>query len=126
MSSKRESEKGAAAVEFALVVPLLLAILFGIIQFGYVFFVQISMTQAARTAVRSIVVGNSQATANTAALANVVGLTAANISYFPASCPAVSTVPATTITVTVKYTVNPLGKLTSLPVTGKASMQCGG
>ena len=32
---KRTGERGAAAVEFALVVPLLLMLVFGIIDFGY-------------------------------------------------------------------------------------------
>jgi Flp pilus assembly protein TadG len=126
MKKSREPEKGAAAVEFALVAPILLALLLGIIQFGYVFFMQISMTQAARTAVRSMVVENNQTTANTRALANVVGLTAGNIHYSPASCPTGPTGTPATITVTVTYTVNALGTLLPLDLTGKASMQCGG
>lgn len=50
------SEDGAAAVEFALVVPLLLTLLFGIIEFGSYFNAQIVASNAAREAVREIAV----------------------------------------------------------------------
>ena len=50
---------GAAAVEFAMVMPLLLALLLGIMQWGYVFFVQINMTNAAREGARELAVGSA-------------------------------------------------------------------
>ncbi len=55
---KRRSDDGASAVEFALIVPVLLIIVFGIIAFGLVLFSQISATHAAREAVRQISVNN--------------------------------------------------------------------
>ncbi|MBD1537476.1 pilus assembly protein [Arthrobacter sp. S13_S34] len=51
MKSKRK-EKGAVAVEMAIVLPLLLLILLGIVEFGRVFNVQVSLTQAAREGAR--------------------------------------------------------------------------
>ncbi|QDG62816.1 TadE/TadG family type IV pilus assembly protein [Pseudarthrobacter sp. NIBRBAC000502771] len=45
-------ERGAVAVEMALLLPLLLLILTGTIEFGRVLNVQISMTQAAREGAR--------------------------------------------------------------------------
>jgi Flp pilus assembly pilin Flp len=53
MFSKMRSKKGAAAVEFALILPLVTLLLFGIIDFGRLFFVQISLTSASREAVRT-------------------------------------------------------------------------
>jgi Flp pilus assembly protein TadG len=44
--------RGAAAVEFALVVPVLLLIVLGSIDWGYYFFVQQVVTNAAREAAR--------------------------------------------------------------------------
>lgn len=47
-----EKERGAAAVEMAIVLPLLLFILIGIMEFGRAFNVQVSLTQAAREGAR--------------------------------------------------------------------------
>jgi Flp pilus assembly protein TadG len=57
MSLKRE--EGAAAVEFALVLPLLILILFGIIEFGFVLYDQEVITNASREGARfGIVIGS--------------------------------------------------------------------
>jgi Flp pilus assembly protein TadG len=50
-------EHGAAAVEFALLLPLLVMLLFGFIQFGVAFNTRIQATNAAREAARLAVVG---------------------------------------------------------------------
>lgn len=47
-----EGERGAALVEFALVLPLLLILVFGIIDFGLFFYNDIRLTHAARDAAR--------------------------------------------------------------------------
>jgi Flp pilus assembly protein TadG len=51
------AEDGVAAVEFALLLPLLVALLFGFIQFGVAFNDRIQATNAAREAARMAVVG---------------------------------------------------------------------
>jgi Flp pilus assembly pilin Flp len=50
-------EDGAAAVEFALLLPLLVLLLFGFIQFGVAFNTRIQATNAAREAARAAVIG---------------------------------------------------------------------
>jgi Flp pilus assembly pilin Flp len=50
-------ESGAAAVEFALLLPLLVLLLFGFIHFGMAFNARIQATNAAREAARTAVVG---------------------------------------------------------------------
>jgi Flp pilus assembly pilin Flp len=53
----RRAEDGAAAVEFALLLPLLVLLLFGLIQFGLAFNTRIQATNAAREGARMAVVG---------------------------------------------------------------------
>ena len=55
MSSR--GQDGAAAVEFALLLPLLVLLLFGFIQFGTAFNTRIQATNAAREAARAAVIG---------------------------------------------------------------------
>ena len=49
---KHQSERGAVAVEMAIVLPLLLMLLIGIIEFGRIYTIQISLSQAAREGAR--------------------------------------------------------------------------
>jgi Flp pilus assembly pilin Flp len=53
----RRDQQGAAAVEFALLLPLLVLLLFGMIEFGLAFNTRIQATNAAREAARRAVVG---------------------------------------------------------------------
>lgn len=48
----RPRDEGASAVEFALVLPLLVTLLLGIIQFGIIFFQWLEIEHAAREGVR--------------------------------------------------------------------------
>ncbi len=53
----RKNEKGQTLVEFALVLPVLLLLVLGLIQFGIIFSAQIAITNAAREGVRVAAVG---------------------------------------------------------------------
>jgi Flp pilus assembly protein TadG len=55
-SKPQRGQRGASAVEFALVVPFLLLIVFGIIVYGMVFAQSLSLSNAARQAARSGVI----------------------------------------------------------------------
>ena len=54
---RRGHERGAAALEFALVLPILLVILLGILDFGLYFYSDLRLTQGGRDAVRYLSVG---------------------------------------------------------------------
>ena len=56
--SSREDQRGATLVEFALVLPLLLIIAFGVIEFGAVYNNQIAVRQGVREAARQGAVAN--------------------------------------------------------------------
>lgn len=55
------SQRGQAVVEFALVLPLLVLILFGVLEFGRIFHTYIVITNAAREGARLGAVGKSDA-----------------------------------------------------------------
>lgn len=57
----RGRERGAAAVEFALLLPVFLLVIAGIVDFGRAFFTQIELTNAAREGARAAVVSTASA-----------------------------------------------------------------
>ena len=60
--SKRRNQRGAAAVEFALVLPIFIFLVFGIIQYGFYFWTAETANSAAREAARRVVVGANWST----------------------------------------------------------------
>lgn len=58
---RRRDERGAAAVEFALVLPILLLLLFGIIAYGYMLSFRGSLSQAAAEGARAAAVYQTRA-----------------------------------------------------------------
>lgn len=55
----KNNENGQTLVEFALILPILLLLVMGIIQFGIIFSAQIGITNAAREGARVAAVGYS-------------------------------------------------------------------
>ena len=51
----RRGQRGAALIEFALVLPLLLAIAVGIVYYGYAFVLKTAVEQAARNGAQEMV-----------------------------------------------------------------------
>ena len=121
------NERGAAAVEFALVLPILLLLVLGLIEFSRLYNTQISLSNAAREGARSMAIHNNQPTAKTAAIAAAPSISPSvsggQISITPAACAANQAV-----TVTITYSVSLLSGYfgTTLPLTGKGVMQCNG
>lgn len=56
-SARRRDERGAAALEFALVYPLVLLVVLGIVQYGYHYWALSTASAAAREAARQAIVG---------------------------------------------------------------------
>lgn len=130
-TKKHRRELGAVAVEFALVAPLFFAVLLGIIEYANFFRVQMSVTQAAREAARSMAVADTtlsvsaqQANAKSAASATTptVNSGAFQYTFSPASCSS-----GQTMTVTIKYSLPSLtGTFGTWTSTGVSAMRCGG
>ena len=77
--ARRRAERGAVAVEFALVFPVLAILLIGMLQFGWYFFSAQSASSAARETARRLAVGDcqdpSEAQAFAVSQANLTSLT---------------------------------------------------
>lgn len=72
---RRSRDRGAAAVEFALILPLLLLVLFAIIDFGRMFNAQITITEAAREGARAVAYGQPAGPRVSAATNGLTGVT---------------------------------------------------
>ena len=55
--NKKMGKKGAAAVEFAIILPLIVMLVFGTIEFGLMFYNKQVITNASREAARSAITG---------------------------------------------------------------------
>ena len=125
---------GAAAVEFALILPLLLLIIFGIIDFGRMLNAQTTTNQAAREAARVVMLGGDQGDAQ-GRVDWAVGGTGLATTMVNSSCPANPDADDDArVTVTYEFTfITPVGVLAGLfangeddtvGLTGKGVMPC--
>ena len=64
-SNIRKCERGQTMVEFTLVLPILLVVLFGIIQFGITFNNYVALTDSVRAGARTAAVSRFSASPNT-------------------------------------------------------------
>ncbi|MEH7501322.1 TadE family protein [Neobacillus drentensis] len=99
-----KSEKGQSLVEFALIVPLLIILLFGIIDFGRIFHVYLTIDHAGREAARAASIGKDDTTVINTAVndASSIGLTAGKVGVSPSG----ARDSGTNITITINYPIN--------------------
>lgn len=123
---RQEKSRGAVAVEFALVAPILLALVAGIVEFSHAYNLQISVTQAAREAARTMALKDDQSKAALAAISGAPGLNGEDfeLAFAPDACGD----DADDMTVTVTYPAPTLTGLfgSTVTVTGVGAMRCGG
>jgi Flp pilus assembly protein TadG len=117
-------EDGAAAVELGLLLPLLMLILGGLIDFGFFFNAQLSLDHAAREGVRVESIRPNQGAGAAASAFNAVNATLVGVT--PTVCPAT---PDPTdragmlVSAEYDFILLPFGSRT---LTGEAVMRCGG
>jgi hypothetical protein len=102
----RSKERGAAVVEFAVVLPILLAFLFGIIEFGRVMSVCHTLNNAARAGARIAALpgaDNSSVTNAINAELSGCGLTADSLVFDPVDISTADRDDPITVTVRVNY-----------------------
>ena len=115
----REDDRGAIVVEFALILPILLILLFGIIEFGRAYNTQIALQGAAREGARALALGDSATDAANASFGGGVVISVSSSS----SCPDDDFAEVTT---SANFTFSiPFVNLGSKTLNATASMRCG-
>jgi len=117
-------EDGAAAVEFALLLPILVALLFGTVEFARAYNTLATLNHAAREGARTLAVTKDQSAAESAARDAATSLDKSKLTI---SAPACS--PSQAATVTASYPLQlhiPLVLSKTYALTGQGVMRCGG
>ncbi|WP_066258703.1 TadE/TadG family type IV pilus assembly protein [Neobacillus drentensis] len=98
-----KSEKGQSLVEFALILPLFLMLLFGIVDFGRAFHAYLTIDHAGREAARAASIGKDNAAVKLVAKkqGSSIGLNEDRVDISTAS-----RTPGTDITITINYQFN--------------------
>lgn len=131
----RVRERGAVAVEFALITPFLLLLIAGIVEFSHSYNIQISVTQAAREAARTYAITNDWDQAVAAGTNGAPGLDPAKFTFTsdPGACS-----PSANMEVTASYQAdsltgfslvvsgNSISVADTITITGVGAMRCGG
>ena len=123
----RKEEGGSVVVEFALVLPILVLLLFGMIEFGRGYNARVELVSAVREGARAAALGENAATVTTKTKAAAPGLTADDINVSAtAACTTVPTPADVTVTATYPFQYDiPLFRSATLTLTAKAVMRCG-
>ena len=114
-SSRKASDRGSVAVEFALVLPALLLILFGIIDFGRALNAQIVLTGAAREGVRLAALGYTDAAIQARVAAAAPDLSGVTVTVAASCAPGAG--PTADAEVNVSYSfsfITPIGAVAGL------------
>lgn len=127
----RASERGAVAVEFAIVAPLLVMLLLGIMEFSRAYNAQASLSAAAREGVRVMAISKSPADAKKAAKDTAVslrpGLADTDIAFKNLDTGTAVCEPGNRMTITITYSLSTMtGIAGPFSMTGKGAMLCGG
>ncbi|MGO4493743.1 TadE/TadG family type IV pilus assembly protein [Arthrobacter sp. 2YAF22_2] len=131
---RKSKELGAVAVEFALILPIFLALILGIVEYGRAFGIQVSMAEGAREAARYSAIhyadaGYTNAVAQQKAIdaAPIASLKLADVTINSCAPGSDSVV---TISAKVKYLTGLPTLVPFLPdimnISAKGVMQCGG
>lgn len=126
-------DRGAVAVELALVLPVLLLVVFGCIDFGRMLNAQIALTQAAREGARWAALGQSGVSARVNNAAGGLSPITTSVVGCPAN-PGVGANATVTATYTFSY-ITPIGAISTLiggpsmgtqTLSSTAVFRCGG
>jgi len=126
--SAKRNERGAVMVEFAIVMPLLLLLVFGIIEFGRGYNVKVQLTGSVREAAREVALGRSNAEAMQVVRDAAPGISPAvqDSQIIITRCPADGSDGDAIVTVTYRLqALTPLVPSGELELTARGVMRCG-
>jgi Flp pilus assembly pilin Flp len=121
----RREDEGAVAVEFALILPLLVLLLFGVITFTRIYYAQIALSGAAREGARVMAVTNDWTAASSATVDAAPGLAGVTPVRDPLNCSPGATMTVTASQPTRTYAIPLYGDIT-VTLSGQGVMRCGG
>lgn len=124
MSRKSSNEAGAALVEFAIITPLLLLLVFGIIEFGRAYNTQNTLTHAAREGAREYAITQDPIAGEAAAVDAATSLKSADITVTLSACD-----PGQPASVTLEYPFDlqiAFFPVSSFTMQSEGVMRCGG
>ncbi|KAE8765550.1 TadE/TadG family type IV pilus assembly protein [Georgenia thermotolerans] len=129
--SRSKHDRGASAVEFALVIPMLVLLVFGIVELGRAYQVQTTLSAAAREGARSVALGKpTEAAGAIKNFDSTIAIADSEITISPTSCPSPGATPAVTtnVKVTVRHKHHFLTDFfgADVTLTGKGTMRCEG
>lgn len=127
----KNDERGAAAVEFALVLPIVLLLLFGIVEFGRGYNAKITLTHAAREGARAAAIGDDDVLATVQNAAEpLLSISGDEVTVTDADGNTISTCTSGPVTVTVSETYDIIlpipGLGSSITLSSKGTMRCNG
>ena len=128
VTTRNSRERGAAIVEFAIVVPLLLLLLLGSIEFGRAYSAKISVTHAAREGVREYALTQDASAGDAAARGAATALDPSKMTVAPSGCGDIADFgdPAT-LRVSYRFDFNiPFVALDRVNIQSQGVMRCGG
>jgi Flp pilus assembly protein TadG len=126
----QRGRRGGAVLETAIVLPVLLSLAFGTVEFGYYFFVKNTLQGAAREGARAAIISTATNTDVTTAVSGVMsaaGIASYTTSTTPATISGVASGTSITVTVTCTWSnvgLRPLGLIpANKTVVGTAVMR---
>ena len=124
MTHRLNRDSGAALVEFAIIAPLLLLLVFGIIEFGRAYNAQNTLTHAAREGAREFAITQDAIAGETAAKDAATSLDSSKITATLSAC-----VPGDPASVTLEYPFElriAFFPVTNFTMQSEGVMRCGG
>lgn len=125
--SRSASDRGAVMVELAFILPILVMLLVGIIEFGRAYSAQVSIQGAAREGARSLALRESSGAVNAAVQGSAGSAQVTSVTQ--GACPAGSngsTTAYATVTVNATFTFSiPFISLGTRNMSATARMRCG-